>query len=460
MSLKTGIQESMEVYKIKKGFDLPIQGRADAQFAESTAPKSIGVHPIEFKGLKPKLIVQEGDSVKVGSPLFFDKSRPEIQFCSPATGTISEIKYGPRRVIEAIRIAPSETEEFEQHENFRPDAISQVGRENLVKLLLKAGLWPYFRQRPFDIIPDPGSEPASIFVNCMATAPLAADPEFALQGKFAEFKAGMEALKVLCKTVHVVVDGKKPDSEFLKVEGVQKHGFTGPHPAGLVGTHISKIDPITHHKTLWYLNARDVVKLGAFLLVGQYPTERVVCTAGSGLTKRQYFRTVSGASLNDLLDKDIIDSELRYISGDVLTGRQITENDYVGFYDDTITVIPEDRERRFIGWLLPGAKRHTFSGAYISAFIPGQVFNMKTNKNGEKRALVKTGDYEKVTALDVLPDFLVKAILAEDIEMMEQLGILECAPEDFALCTYICPSKTEFTEIIQDGLDLMQKEMS
>ncbi len=451
----------MKTYNIRKGYDIPIAGEAKQEIADAPAPTSVGIHPIAFRGLKPRLLVKTGDTVKTGTPLFQDKSRPEIQFCSPAAGTVADIVYGARRAIESIQITPA-GEEHEQHESFGPGDIASIKRDDLVKLLLKGGMWPYLRQRPFDKIPDADSVPHSIFVNCMDTAPLAGDPEFALAGKGPEFKAGVDALKILAGEgdVHVVADGNARDSEFLKVEGVKKHRFKGAHPAGLVGTHISYLDPLLGGKTVWYLNARDVVLLGSFLLVGRYPTERIVTVAGPGLTEAKYLRTTIGAQVAGLIGDILGEGELRVISGNVLTGRHIILDNYVGFYDDQITVLNEDRERRFIGWMLPGLRRWSYSKAFLSAILPGEKFPMTTNQNGEHRGLVKTGDYEKMVTLDVLPDFMVKAILADDIDMMEQLGILECSPEDFALCSYICPSKTEFTEIIQQGLDMMEKEMA
>lgn len=456
----------MSTFSIKRGYNIPVQGEANTADGRLDAPRpaSYSVHPLEFGAkLKPRLKVEVGDAVKIGSPLFVDKAHPEVVFASPAAGKVSDIKYGPRRVIEAITIT-ADGEDAVQFENFRQGEIKNVARQRLIDLLLNGGVWPYIRRRPFDEIARSTETPASIFVNCMDTAPLAADPAFALKDKFAEFEAGIEALKILAdgKKVHIVT-AHGGESIFTKVQGqgVEQHTFKGKHPAGLVGTHISRIDPLvgSQSKLVWYCNARDVVMLGSFLLVGQYPTEKIVAVAGVGATKRGYYRARVGQSAESIIGRNLADGEQRIISGNLLTGAKIRGDIAVGFYDDLITVIPEGRERHFIGWMLPGLSRWTYSRAFVSAMIPGRKYAMHTNKNGEKRSMVKTGDYAKVVALDVLPDYLAKAILSEDIEMMEQLGILECAPEDFALCSYICPSKTEFTEIIQQGLDLMQAEL-
>ena len=331
---------------------------------------------------------------------------------------------------------------------------------------MEAGMWPHIRQRPFDIIADPNKEADAVFINCMNTAPLAADPEFTLKGRLTDLKAGLEALGLFSKNLHLVLNGKVQNSIFQDIaitgSNLKLHRFTGPHPAGLVSTHIRQISPLHANKTIWYLNARDAAAIGSFLLVGQYPTEQVTALAGTGLEERGYYKMRVGASLAELLKYKLNKGEQRIISGNPLTGKEISKKDSLGFYDDSITVIPQERERYFLGWMLPGLARPSWSRAFTSSFLSflGHKYNMNSNKNGEQRSLVKTGDYEKVLALDILPSFLIKAILAEDIELMEQLGIYEAAPEDLALCSYICPSKVEFCEIVRSGLDLMLAELS
>lgn len=435
-----------------------MKGAAQEILSESFTPNSSGVYPAEFHGIKPRLDVKPGDSVKVGTPLFHDKKLPEIRFGSPASGKITDIQYGPARRVDRITISRA-GDDFEQHPNYRPSEIASLKREALIDHLLSGCVWPYIRQRPFDRVANPHETPSSIFINCMDTAPLANNPEFSLKDKIPEFRAGIEALKILSGRVHVVVSAGKKESVFANVEGVELHAFSGKHPAGLVGTHISRIDPIRHGKTVWYLNARDVTMIGSFLLVGQYPTERIVAVAGSGSTEKKYFRTSLGASIGAYVQNDSSREELRIISGNLLTGRAIQPDSFPGFYDDLITILPEGRERHFLGWLLPGLNAPSFSRAFLSSLFPGRKYAMNTNLNGGQRAFVKSGDYERVVGLEIYPAFLAKAILSEDIDTMEALGILECAPEDFALCSYICPSKIEFAEIIQNGLDMMEAEI-
>ena len=449
----------MKIYRIKTGYRLPIEGAAQRTVQERRTAGSIGLHPADFRGVKPKLEVKVNDSVKAGTPLFHDKANPEIKFPAPASGRISEIVYGSRRTIEAIRIAPS-GDEYVQHPSYRPGEIASIKRADLIALLLQGGMWPFLRRRPFGTVAHPSESPSSIFVNAMDTAPLAADQEFLLEGQWEDYRAGIAALRTLGR-VNVIVDGRRPDSEFARLEGVSLYGVIGLHPAGNVSTHVSLIDPVARPgKVVWTITARDAARLGSFLLVGRFPRNRRIAATGTGLEKNVYVDTVAGADIQSVVQGLVAPGHPRLISGNVLMGRRVPSDGYIGFYDAEVTVIPEDRERHFLGWMMPGFRKPTYSRAYMSGFVMGRKFSMGTNLCGEPRALVKTGDYQKVVALDVLPDYLAKAILAEDIDQMEQLGLLECAPEDFALCSYICPSKTEFTEIIQQGLDLMQKEVS
>ncbi len=448
----------MKTHRIKTGYDLPIAGAAIRQVGAGRPPSSVGVHPAEFHGLKPRLLLKAGASVKAGTPLFHDKNTPSVAIVSPASGRITEIEYGARRAIEAIRIHP-EGDEYEQHPSYRPNEVASIPRAQLIQHLLKGGMWPFIRRRPFGTIAHPDEQPASIFVNAMDTAPLAADQAYLLEGQWEDYRAGIAALRTLGR-VHVVVDGRN-ESEFARLDGVQLHAFVGRHPAGNTGTHISRIDPVTRPgKVVWTIAARHVALIGSFLLVGRYPRHRRVALVGPGLQTPGYVDTVAGAQLGGLILGRGAPGDLRLLSGNVLTGRSLGAAGYLGFYDAEVTALPEDRARHFLGWLAPGASRPTFSRAYLSGFFPGRRFAMGTSLRGERRALVKTGDYSRVVALDVLPEFLVRAVLSQDIDLMEQLGIFECAPEDFALCSYICPSKTEFTQIIQEGLDLMQKEVS
>ena len=447
----------MAIYHIRKGYNLPISGLAEKIFASSSPSTHFSVRPTDFHYIKPKLKVKVGDSVEIGTPLFFDKLQPEVNFCSPASGKIKSIDYGERKSIQRINLISS-GENYKQWPNYKVDKISSIPREELISLLCESGLWPLLRQRPFDIIARINQEIDAIFVNAMDTSPLAMDQEFALAEDLIDFKAGISALKVLCKTIHIISQKKEAKSIFHGIKGVADHSFYGPHPAGLVSTHIQKILPLNAKKSIWYINAKDVIRIGKFLLVGQWPTYNTIALVGSAIKERVYYKFKHGMSLEKLLENRLVDENSRIISGNILTGTSIQKTDSLGFYDNLVTVIPEGEDRHFLGWMGFGFTRYTWSKTFLSKLLPKKAYNMNTNLNGELRAFVKTGDYEKVTPIDVLPSFLAKAILAEDIELMEKLGIYEVAPEDFALCSYICPSKIEFSHIIRKGLNMMLAE--
>lgn len=447
----------MTDFKISKGYSVPISGEANQKVTELALPPFLGMCPVEFPGLKSKLSVQVNDEVKVGSPLFFDKKRPEILFLSPAGGRVTAINYGPRRVIEEIIISRGAEEDYEQFNAFDLSEIALLGRDKLITHLQKGGMWPYFRQRPYNIIASAEDTPQAIFVNCMDTAPLANNPNFSLKDKAEDFKTGIAVLNALCAKVHVCTDAGS--NVFSGSGQAQTHCFSGKHPAGLVGTHITKIAPINKGELVWYLNARDLVMIGSFMRRGKYPTERVVALAGAGASQPAYYKTRVGISIKHLITGNTAPGDLRFISGNVLSGTAKSDTSFLGYYDDLVSIVPEGRDQHFLGWMMPGFNQPSFTRTFASAFLGGsKKFKMNTNLNGGHRAIIQSGMWEEVVALDVHPEFLVKATIAGDIDAMEQLGILECAPEDFALCTYVCPSKTEVSDIIAQGLELMEKE--
>lgn len=446
----------MAEFKITKGYDVPIAGQAKEELTDATPAPFLGVCPSEFPGLKPKLSVALNDAVKVGSPLFYDKRDPELQFLSPAGGRVTAINYGPRRVIEEIVISRDATEQYESFPAFTSAQIAALDRGSLISHLRKGGVWPYLRSRPFDRLADATQTPKAIFVNCMETAPLGNNPSFSLRDKGEAFAAGLAAMKVLCPQVHVCT--APGASNVFAATGAQAHTFSGPHPAGLVSTHISRVAPLNKGEQVWYIHARDLVMVGTLLLSGRYPTERVVAIAGPGAAKSGYVRGRIGTKLNHWVQGRTANGEQRLITGNVLHGRACSEGSYLGFYDDLITILPEGREQHFLGWLSPGFDVPSFTRNFVSGFLGGKQYAMNTNRNGGHRAIIQSGMWEEVVALDIYPEYLVKAALAEDIDAMERLGIYECAPEDFALCTYVCPSKTEVCEIIAKGLELVEKE--
>jgi len=448
----------MATFHIKKGYTIPMQGEPEKKKVVLDSPKTLGICPTDFKGIKPKLTVKEQDKVKVGTPLFFDKMQPEVQFTSPAGGTVSAINFGPRRKVLEIVITVDEDEAFEDFPQYTKETLQAQEGATLRDALLKAGLWPLIRRRPFNTIARLEDSPKALFINCMDTAPIAADPDFALEGKGELFAMGVAAMKqIVGDSVHVVT-GKDSKGVFDQAEGVHSHQFSGKHPAGLVGTHIAKIDPINKGECVWVMNARDVVSIGSFFQSGRFPIHRVVALSGTGVSGTGYFEVRAGTQLKDLVGPFLQKGPQRIISGDVLMGTGRKVEGFLGTYHHTVTVLPEPTEKQFLGWFMPGFDRPSFTRTFLSRLIPGKTFKFDTNLNGGHRAMVQSGLYEDVVALDVMPEFLVKAVLCQDIELMEQLGILECDEEDFTLCSYICPSKMEISSIIAEGLELMEKE--
>ena len=446
----------MADFRIKKGYDVPILGEASKETSEMTHPSFVGVCPVEFPGLKPRLDVKVNDEVKIGTSLFHDKKDEDVRFLSPAAGRVTAINYGPRRVIEEIIIATGSSETHESFPKHTAADIAGMSKDSMVAELRAGGVWPSIRRRPFNKIAKPDDNPKAIFVNCMDTAPLATDPNYALKDDSDAFKAGVAALGVLCGTVEVCSAAGANDS-FGGSSG-SMHTFSGKHPAGLTGTHVTHVSPINKGDVVWAVSARDAVRIGSLLLEGQYPTKRVVAVAGPGVSKPGYVKARMGARISDLTGSKVADGEQRYISGNVLSGATRSAEGFLGYYDDLVTVLPEGREQRFVGWMMPGFNIPSFTRVFVSGLFGSKRFKMNTNINGGLRAIIQSGMWERVVALDIFPEHLTKACMAGDIEAMENLGILECDPEDFALCTYIDPSKTEVSRIIAEGLELIEKD--
>ncbi|MFC1584319.1 Na(+)-translocating NADH-quinone reductase subunit A [Fibrobacterota bacterium] len=451
----------MTTFKIKKGRTLNIKGTPEREVSVASSGKRFALLPPDFAGIKGKLSVNVGDKVQIGEPLMYNRSYPEMVFTSPAGGKVVEINRGDRRVLLEVVVEADSEEEFKDFPSFDLPGIEKLGRPELVSHLLASGMWPYLIQRPFSKIADPSAMPKSIFINAMDTEPNCADKEFLLQGKRAEFQAGVHALKRLTEGKLFLCYGggdEKSVPEVFDIEGAETHQFTGPHPAGNVGTHIHYLDPINKGEVIWHISAEHLALIGGFLLRGKIPVERVVALSGSSALNPRYVKTRMGADLKSIVNDQVEKGEVRFINGGVLTGRQVPAGSYLGFYNSTVTLIPEGRGKETAGWLKPGLDKPSFSRMFFSAITPFKKNTMDTRINGEARPLVATHVYDSLVALDVYTEFLVKACLAQDVEAMEELGILECAPEDFSLCTYACVSKLEVDTIIREGLELMEKE--
>lgn len=445
--------------KLKKGFDIPLAGAAEKLLASVSEPVLYGVKPVDFPGLIPKLDVKPGDILQAGAPLFHDKIRPEIRFVSPVSGRVILVERGDRRKL--LEVVVEKT--GESCIDFgKADPLKLTG-DKVRELLLVSGLWPSVRQRPYHVVAKPGDEPKAVFISGFDSSPLAPDCNFVIENSsLSFFRTGIAAISRLTRgKINLVLNGKGTSSEVLtSAPGVEISYFSGPHPAGNAGVHIHHLDPVNKGEVVWYINLQDVIAIGRLFDEGIYKPERIVALTGSEVIHPQYYRILAGGSVAPVIRDNVKAGKLRCISGNVLTGSKISSDGYLGYYDSQITVIPEGDYHEFFGWASPGINKLSFSRTFFSSLIPKKSFKPDTNIHGGERAFVVTGQYEKVVPMDIYPMQLFKAILAQDIDMMENLGIYEVAEEDFALCEFICPSKIEIQAIVRKGLDLMIKEMS
>jgi len=445
--------------RLKKGLDIPLAGTAEKVIAKDSSPGIYGVKPVDFPGLIPKLDVRPGDKVKAGSALFHDKLRPEIIFVSPVSGRVISVERGDRRKILEV-IVEKEGDDFIDFDTNDP---STLAGEKIRELLLLSGLWPVIRQRPYHVVAKPGDKPKSVFISGFDTAPLAPDYNFIIENSDNKlFLTGIKAVSRLTEgKVNLILNGKEKAPAFLAdCPDVEISYFSGPHPAGNVGVQIHHLDPVNKGEVVWFVNLQDVYAIGRLFTEGRYNPERIVALTGPEVRKPQYYRMLSGSSVANILKDNVNPGRLRYISGNILTGSKISAEGFLGYYDSQITVIKEGDHFEFFGWATPGADKFSFYRIFLSSLIPSKSFSIDTNLHGGERAFVLTGQYEKVVPMDIYPMQLFKAILDEDIDLMENLGIYEIAEEDIALCEFICPSKTEIQSIGRKGRDLMIKEMS
>ena len=448
-----------QTVKLRKGLDIRLKGSAGKILAGEIPSALSAIRPSDFPAITPRLIVKPGDLVKAGTALFHDKIRPELKFASPISGKVIAINRGEKRRILDVVIERS-GDDYIQFGKSDPAAIS---RQEVKNKLLDAGLWPVIRQRPYHIIANPSATPKSIFISGFDSAPLAPDLSFIMENTDrADFQTGLNVLgKLTDGKVNIVLDGNSNPPDILKnATGVDIHWFTGPHPAGNVGVQIHHIDPVNKGDAVWYVNLHDVAVIGTLFANGIYRHTRIIAVAGSEVITPQYYRTRSGSSVKEIINGNISGGKVRIISGNVLTGTAVGSEGFLGFYDNMISVIPEGDYFEFFGWASPGLNKYSFSRTFLSSLAGKKNYSLDTNMHGGHRAFVLTGQYEKVLPMDIYPMQLLKAILAEDIDNMENLGIYEIAEEDFALCEFICPSKTEIQAIVRKGLDLMVKEMN
>jgi Na+-transporting NADH:ubiquinone oxidoreductase subunit A len=447
-----------EVTKIRKGLDIKLKGKADKIFKKAPRSKQYAVKPVDWHALTPKIVAKPCVEVKVGSTLFFDKYRPEIKYVSPVSGIVQSIVRGERRRIIEIVV---EDDGKDTAETFKKGDPKKMSREEVVENLLESGLWPTLHQRPYDVVAYPQDTPKAIFISGFDTAPLAPDYDYIMQDMEDDFQVGIDALGQLTDgKIHIGLDSRYPSAKaFTGAKGVELHYFKGPHPAGNVGIQIHKIDPINKGEKVWTIKPQDVVAIGRLFKTGKYDPSVIVALNGSEVEKPLYYKLIRGAQITPLIEGNLKSENVRIISGNVLTGKKISSEGFIGFSDSVVTVIPEGDYYELFGWITPGLKKFSVSRSFLSWLMPGKEYRLDTNYHGGERAFVMTGEYEKVLPMDIFPVQLLKSILVEDIDRMEQLGIYEVIEEDVALCEFVCTSKTPVQSILRKGLNTLRKEM-
>ena len=454
----------MAEYKLKQGFDIRLVGEPEKTITDAEVPETVALTTSDFKGVKYKLLVREGDQVKIGTPLCRSKSREDWTFSATTSGTVEKIVRGHRRSLQSIIIKSDGNNQALKYDSHDPSRIAKLPREEVLSQVLQSGLMWMFKQRPFDNLADPDVIPRDIFVSCFDSSPLGVDYNLLVDGNESFFQAGIDVCSVLTNgNVHLGVDGntEKVNHAFAHARNAKIHRFTGKHPAGVVGVQIHHIKPIAHRKdVVWTITVSNLIQLGKLFLLGHIDPNIIVALAGSSINQPQYFRTRLGAEVKSIISQSNLndDPEKRFISGNVLTGKQIDYDEHVHAYDNLLTVIPETVGPEFVGWMLPGMEKQSIYKAFLSHMFPGKKFVQNTRLNGGRRAFISSNVYKSVMPMDIFPLYLVKSCLAQDIEEMESLGIYEVTEEEVALCEYVCPSKMDIQQIIRGGLDLIEKE--
>jgi len=443
--------------QIKKGLDIKLKGAAEKVTEKAKSSNVYTLIPEDFHNIIPKLSVKVGAKLKAGETVFFSKTNEAVKFPSPVNGELVDIIRGEKRKILAIKIQADNQQEFVDFGSKDPKAMKA---DEVKDYLLNAGCWPFVKQRPYDVIANPEMEPKAIFISAYASAPLAADYDYVLAGKEKELQAAVTALSKLTPgEVHVSV-GKNGNSPFLGLDNISLHKVSGPHPIGNVSTQIAKIDPINKGEVVWTIKPQDLVIIGELLLTGKFNAERIIALSGSSVKEPKYYTTKIGADISSLVEGKLNEVESRIISGNVLTGSKEGKKGVLRYYDNEITVIPEGNDYEFFGWTKFVFNKVSLTRALTFSWLfPNKKYNLNTNTNGEHRAFVLTGNYEEVFPLDIYPMQILKSCMYSDIEEMENLGMYEVAPEDFALTEFVCVSKQPHQEIIRKGLDLMLKEI-
>jgi Na+-transporting NADH:ubiquinone oxidoreductase subunit A len=446
--------------RLRKGFDINLSGKSSPKVIEPEPADTYVIKPTDFNGLyMPKPLVKEGDSVKAGTPLFQDKRFDQVVYASPVSGEIVDVKRGEKRRLLEIKILADKKMEYESFRKYSVSDIANLAAQEVKDAIIKSGAWPNFIQRPFGVVADPALTPKSIHISAFDSHPLAPDFNILFKGQDHFFQVGIDILKKLTPgAVNVNVHSTSEISTtFSQVKGAELNKFSGPHPSGCVGVQIHHIDPISKGDIVWTISPFGVIQIGKLFMNGVYDASRIVNLAGPEVKEPQYYKVHTGAEIKKLVKGNLKSEHVRYISGNVLTGSKIAADGHLGFHDHQLTVLKEGDQYEFLGWIMPTISKVSIQRSFglLSFLSPKKEFPLDTNTNGEPRAFVQTGVFERVVPMDILPTHLIKSILAEDIDEMEELGIYEVIEEDFALCEFADVSKHNIQQILREGIELV-----
>ena len=445
------------VIKLRKGLDINLKGKAAEELVTVKEPGFYALVPDDFPGVTPKVVVKEQEYVMAGGPLFIDKNHPEVKFVSPVSGVVTSVERGARRKVLNIVVEAAAEQDYEE---FGKQDVARMNADRVKELLLQSGMFAFIKQRPYDVIADPAVAPRAIFVSAFDSNPLAPEFEFALKGEEANFQTGLDALAKIAKT-YLGISVKQKSAALTQAKNVTITAFDGPNPAGNVGVQINRVAPVVKGETVWTIDPQAVIFIGRLMNTGRVDMTRTVAVTGSEVLKPAYTKLRVGALLTSVFAGNVTkDKELRYISGNVLTGKQVSPNGFLGAFHSQVSVIPEGNDiHEMLGWIMPRFNQFSVNHSYFSWLLGKKEYTIDARIKGGERHMIMSGEYDKVFPMDILPEFLIKAIIAGDIDRMEALGIYEVAPEDFALCEFVDSSKLELQRIVRAGLDMLRAEM-
>lgn len=448
----------VKTIKLRKGLDINLRGKPSAELFEVPQADAYALMPDDFVGVTPKAVVKEGESVKAGTALFIDKNHPEVKFVSPVSGVVLGVDRGERRKILTIRVKPDKEQSYV---DFGKKDVAKLTPDEVKLALMEAGIFGFIKQRPYDVVAEPENKPKAIFVSAFDSKPLAPDFDFILKGQEADFQTGIDALAKLAP-VYLGVSVKQHSSVLTNIQHATVTLFDGPHPAGNVGVQIHHVNPINKGEVVWTLGAEEVLFVGRLFNLGHVDFTRTIALTGSEVKSPAYSKVILGTQLTSLLKNRIADSKpLRIIDGNVLTGRPVSDEAFLGAHSTQVTVIPEGSDvNEMFGWIMPRFKDFSVSRSYFSwLFGKKKEYVLDARVKGGERHMIMSNEYDRVLPMDILPEFLIKAIIAGDIDRMEALGIYEVVPEDFALCEFVDSSKLELQHLVREGLDALRAEM-